>query len=1072
MTKKYLFHRCWLLGVLVLLGAFSVQAQDRRLTGTVTGKDNQPLAGINILVKGTQRGTTTDARGAYAIAVNANETLVFSAVGYNAQEIAVGTRTTLDVTLEENSTALGEVVVTALGIKKEAKKLGYAMASVAPEQLTVNRTVNFMNALQGKVAGVNISTLGSGPAGTSKIRIRGQSSFGGTNSPLIVVNGVPIDNTNFALAQGNLSGDGSVQNRGNNNSDGGDGLSSINPDDIENMTVLKGATAAALYGSRAKDGVIMITTKTRGTTRGLGVTYNANFTTDQMLDFTDWQYEYGQGEGGVRPTTPNPTSGVWSFGERFQPGMTQVLFNGLTVPYQPQRGQLRQFYRLGTSFTNTVSLASGGENGGFNLSLSNLDNSGITPNNSYNRKTINLGFTQTLAGKIVVAGNINYSNEINRNPPQFAQQDFSIPTTLYTVANSMPMDVLRDNAINPATNGEYFWSRFTNRTNPYFNLARKFENILRDRLFGNVSVRYNVNDWLYAQLRVGQDYWSRQQDYNFPTGAASLAPAPAGFVNGSYIQEVRRQRELNADFLVGANRTFGIFGVDLTLGGNQLYVRSELNSVSGQDFVVRDLYTIMNTRVRDPIYGFGERKVNSLYGAAEFSYKTFLFLNVTARNDWFSTLAAANRSILYPSVTGSFVFSDAFATKLPQWLSFGKLRAAYAEVGSDTDVGPYANNLFYGINANLFPIGTTAGLAPLGFISGTTLPNANLRPMRTSELELGTELRFFSNRVSLDLAYYNKITRDQIVRAQVSDASGYTQTLINSGQSRNRGLEYLLSITAVEKNRFRWDIAFNGSYNTTLVQRILTDDNGTTNDLNGDGRAEQIVVGESIWRAGQGQIRQVVGQPMGLLFANSYRRDSQGRRIFDASGLPIIDVLVPFGSTIPKWVGGITNSFSYRGINLSFLIDYKLGHNMSSGTNFNAWRHGLHKGTLVGREQNRVVGDGVNQQGEVNTVAAPLQQFYEQVRTRDIGEQFIYNAGYWKLRQVTLGYDFTRHLPERWFIKSINLNLVANNVLILKKWVDNIDPEQVGYGSDNLNGLEATGVPTTRSIGFNLNVKF
>jgi TonB-linked SusC/RagA family outer membrane protein len=1050
---------------------FTQSFAQSRISGTVTSsKDKQALPGVSIRVKGSQTGTISDADGKYAVTANSNEILVFSFVGFKTMEIAVQNKSQIDVVLEEDITALGEIVVTALGIKKEAKKLGYATATLNPDQINVNKTVNFMNALQGKMAGVNITTLGSGPAGTSKIRIRGQSSFGGTNSPLIVVNGVPIDNTNFALAQGNLSGDGSVQNRGNNNSDGGDGLSSINPDDIESLTVLKGATAAALYGSRAKDGVVMITTKSKGTTKGIGVEFNSNFTTDVPMILTDWQYEYGQGEGGRRPTTANPTSGVWSFGERFQPGMTQVLFNNVTVPYEPQKNQIREFLRNGNTFTNTVSLSSGNENGGFNLSISNMDNSGILPNNSFNRKTLNLGFSQILAKKLVVSGNVNYSKEINRNPPQFAQQDFSVPTTLYTLANSMPMSVLEANALNPAGN-EYLWSRFTNRTNPYFNMLRKFENVNRDRLFGNVSVRYNVNDWLYAQVRVGQDYWSRQQDYNFPTGAASLAPAPAGFVNGNYIQEARRQREVNTDFLIGANRKFGDFGIDATIGGNQLYVAGEVNSVSGQDFVVRDLYTVMNTRVKDPTYGFGERKVNSIYGAAEFSYKNFLFVNVTARNDWFSTLSPENRSILYPSITSSFVFSDAF-DNMPSWLNFGKFRAAYAEVGSDTDVGAYANNLFYGINANLFPVGTSAAQAPLGFISGTTVPNANLKPMRTSEAEFGLELKIFNSRVNLDFAFYNKITKDQIVSAQISDASGFVNTRLNSGQSRNRGFEYLLNVVPVLSDNFRWDVTFNGSYNTTLVQTILTNDDGAGNDLNGDGRAEQIAVGESIWRAGQGQIRQVVGQPIGMLFANAYARDAQGRQIFDAAGLPVINPLQPFGSVIPKWVGGITNSFNFKGVSLSFLIDYKLGHIMTSGTNFNAWRHGLHKGTLVGRETNTVVGDGVNQRGEVNTVAAPLQQFYEQARSRDIGEQFLYNAGFWKLRQITAGYDFTKHLPSTWVIKGLRLNFVANNVFILKKWIDNIDPEQAGYGSDNLNGLEATGVPTTRSYGFNLNVKF
>ena len=547
--------------------SYTAHAQDHRVTGrVVSGKDQQPIPGVNILVRNTQLGTTTDGNGNFTLNVPDNATLVFSAIGFAGTTIDVGNKTQLTVTLQEAEQSLGEVVVTALGIKKEAKRLGYATAVVNPEQITTNRTVNFMNALQGKIAGVNISSLGTGAAGTSKIRIRGQSSFSGQNSPLIVINGVPIDNTNFGQNAGNTGGDNSIGSRsGNNYSDGGDGLSSINPDDIEGMTVLKGGTAAALYGSRAKDGAILITTKTKGTSQGIGVSYNSNFTTDHPLDYTDYQYEYGQGEYGVRPTAPNPTSGVWSFGEKFA-GQTQVLFGGLTVPYAPVRNRINTFYRDGSTWTNSVSLSSGSEKGGFNLSLSNLDNKGITRNNTFSRKTINLGFSYNLSPKLTVTGTMNYSNEYNKNPPQIAQQDNSTPTVIYTLANSMPLDVLEANQINPATGNEFIYSRFMNRTNPYFVLNNKFENIRRDRLFGNISARYNFTDWLYVQGRVGQDYWSRDQDYNFPTGQASLAAAPAGFVNGAYVQDARRFRELNTDFLIGANHKFGVFGIDITAG--------------------------------------------------------------------------------------------------------------------------------------------------------------------------------------------------------------------------------------------------------------------------------------------------------------------------------------------------------------------------------------------------------------------------------------------------------------------------------------------------------------------------
>ncbi len=1046
--------------LLLAVGTFmSSVAMAQKISGKVTaGKDGSTLPGVSVQVKGINAGTSTNADGSYSVNANAGATLVFSYIGFSTKEVKVGTQTIVDVTLDEDVSSLDEVVVTALGIKKEAKKLGYATTTINAAAITENRSPNFMNTLQGKIAGVNISGLGTGPAGTSKIRIRGQSSISGQNNPLIVVNGVPIDNTNFGTNPGNASADNSIGVRGSGNtSDGGDGLSSINPDDIESMTVLKGATAAALYGSRAKDGVIMITTKSRGNGKGIGVTYNMNYTNETPLDFTDYQNEYGQGENGVRPQAPNPTSGQWSFGEKFAPGMTQILFDGVSVPYVPQEGRIREFFRNGQNLTNTVSLSAGGDKGGMNLSFSNMDSKGIVPNNSFNRKTINLGYSYDLSKKLSFAGNINYSNEYNKNPPNIANQDNSIPTSLYNMANSMPLDLLDQKKYNAAGN-EYIYSRFQNRTNPYWVLAEQFQNIRRDRVFGNISAKYNILPWLFVQGRVGQDYWSRDQDFNnFPTGHASIAAAPAGFVNGTYTQESRRFRETNVDVLLSGNRTFGDFGLDFNVGGNQMYRRSDLNSVLVQDFVVRGLYTVMNGRVKDPIYGLSERAVNSVYGSSEFSYKNFLYLNVTARNDWFSTLSKANRSILYPSLSGSFVFSQAFEN-MPNWLNFGKLRVAYAEVGSDTDVGPYANNLFYGINANLFP--NPAGQAqPVGGSQGTTVPNANLRPMRTTESEIGLELKTLNNRVSLDMAVYRKITDDQIVSAQISDASGFVTTLINSGSSRNNGVEALLTLVPVKTKDFQWEVNLNGSYNITKVLSLATDKEG-----------ERITVGTHVFN---GELRQIVGQEMGQIYGFGFRRDAKGQMVLGANGIPLrTSDLISFGSALPKWVGGINNSFTYKGLSISALIDFKLGNTMLSGTNFNAVRHGLHKMTIEGRSTNGITAVGVNANGETNAVKANVQDYWSVVRSQALIEPVIYNGGYWKLRQITAGYDISKFIPKNTPIQGAKISFVANNVLMLKKWVDNIDPESFGYSSDNLVGMESTGLPTTRSLGFNLNVKF
>lgn len=1025
---------------------------DPQIKGRVLDENGNGLPGLSVLIKGTLRGTSTDVNGSFQLEVpNLETVLIFKYLGYETKEITVGNQTNLEISLKPENKSLTEVVVTALGIKKQSKSVGYATATVGTDEMTLNRTANFMNALQGKMAGVNITPLGSGPAGTSKIRIRGQSSFGGNNSPLIVVNGVPIDNTNNG-ARGDVSEKGS-----NRTSDGGDGLSSINPDDIESMTVLKGAAASALYGSRAKDGVIMITTKTRNKGSGIALAYNSNFTSETPLDYTDYQYEYGQGENGLRPTTAFPTSGQWSFGEKFQPGMTQMLFNGITLPYEPQRNQLSQFYRQGYTWANTLTLTSGGENGGFSLSVANLDNRTILQNSGYDRKTINLGFTQTMSKKLTVSGNINYSNEYRKNPPNIAEQDYS-PVIIFNMANSMPLSTLEQYA-EDANGNENVWSRFTNRTNPYFALKR-FDNIYNDRIFGNLTAKYNFTNWLFIQGRVGQDYYSREQDYNLPTGTQRQVAAPAGFVNGQFVQDSRNVRELNTDILIGANRTFGLFGINLNVGGNQMYRRISRHNVFVIDFYTRNLYTIGNSRQRDATYEFSERQVNSIYGSAEVSFKDYLFLNGTIRNDWFSTLSPENRSILYPSITTSFVFSQAFASALPEWINFGKIRAAYAEVGSDTDVSPYANNLFYGINAQQFP--SPSGAAqPLGSINGSTVPNSNLRPMRVSEKEFGLELKLFNNSIGLDLTYYDKLSSDQILRAQTSNAGGYSNQLINVGKSRNQGIEMLISFNPLKSEKFNWNLVLNGAYNKTEVL-----------DLGGGISNNMITVGNGEFT---GELRQVVGMPMGQLFGFGYLRDLNGRQVFDVgNGRPLrTSNQIAFGSAIPLWVGGITNSFSIKGIEVSFLIDFKLGHKMISGTNFNAWRHGLSKETLVGRDVNYVIGNGVNLNGEENATKSGVQAYYETVRSQNIAEQFVYDAGLWQLRQIMIGYDLSKFLsPKMPFIKGLRLNAVANNVAVLQKWVPNIHPEQFGFPSDNLVGLEATGLPVTRNIGFNLNLKF
>jgi len=1033
------------IAILIILASVSIvsgaitEFQQLAITGRVTSLKGDPLTGVNVLIKGTTIGAITDMNGRYTINVpDRNGIIVFSFIGYVTQEVPANGRSSVDAQLSEALTSLNEVVVTALGIKREAKTLGYATAVVNQGLLTENRTATAIGTLQGKVSGVNITSFGTGPNGATRIRIRGNSAFSGANLPLLVINGVPMDNTRFSEGSTDL----------------GDGLNSINPDDVESMTVLKGAAAAALYGSRAKDGVIMITTRSGNVTKGFGVTYNVNYTTETAIDYTDFQYEYGQGERGIRPTTAWPTSGVWSFGEKIIPGMTQVLFNNETVPYVAvtTKERYKEFYRMGQNLTNTISFSNSGENGGFDLSIGNTKNTAIIEKSDFTRRNITLGFTQNISKWINVSGNVNYSNEYYKNAPMGVGNQSAPVNTIATMANTMPLSMMEKYYQDPITGKELIWSRFLPRVNPYFIVNNWFDNNKRDRVLGNIAIKFNVTKDIYIQGRIAQDFYSRRHDYNSPTGRLDAQAAPAGYVDGSYNRINNTFRERNYDILIGAKHKFGDIGVNITAGGNQMFRSMESEYQSAQDFIQPGLYTIMNGRQKTASHDLTERAVNSIYGAAEVSYKDYLFLNGTARNDWFSTLSPANRSILYPSVTASFIFSEAFQG-LPKWLSFGKLRLSYAEVGDD-NVGAYSNIQFYSINSNLFA--GPGGSVPVGGYSSGTIANPNLRPLSVAEIEGGIDLRLFDNRVGFDFAIYHKLTTNQIVSATTSQASGFSSQLINVGESVSKGFESSIQVSPVETSSFTWTINANVSYNTSEVLKLGLSDKDTVITVN--------------------SVYQIVGRPLGQLYYYMQKTDADGNMIFDKnSGYAVrSSSRVNVGTCLPTWFGGITNTFNYKGVILSALIDFKLGKNYVSnfGANHDYWRHGKHKGTLPGRDVGYVIGKGVNPDGSVNQTQAQVQPYYENFTGNGIEDPFVKNAGFWKLRQVSLGYDFVKFLPKLQFIKGLKLSIVSNNVAILKKWVPNMDPEDIFTFDDTSLTGNVSGYPSTRSLGFNLNVKF
>jgi len=1025
-------------------------ASAQTVTGTVLDEDKKPVNGATVTVKGTNRATSTNSSGNFSITAESNSTLIVSFVGYVALEIPVNGRSQLTVDMiRGEGSDLDVVVVTALGIKKESKKLGYSAETVKVNEMQQNRTINMMGSLEGKIAGLDISPPSAGAGASTKIRLRGQSAFNGANNaPLIVINGLPMDQ-------------GAQSASGNNSIDLGDNLQQINPDDIESMTVLKGATAAALYGSRAANGAIIITTKSGSKNSGIGVEFNTNFSADEVLDFTDFQMEYGQGQAGVRPTTQGQaiTTGQFGWGARLD-GVPTIQFDGESRPYVAHPNRIKEFYRTGTSFTNTIALSGGNAKSSFRASFSNQDAKGISPNNDYHKRIANLGVNHSLTDRLSLQININYTNEVNNNPPQVGVQGIGTPNFLMRMANSIGLDVFRDKAVAPNGTERQTSGFQTTLINPYFIMPRQFIINKRDRFLTTATVRYNIFKWLYLQGRANMDYGVSFFEQNTPTGTGTSTPlngAGTGF-NGNYRINTGTGRQLNLDFLLGGNHQFGDFSVDLSVGGNIFtnYNRSFNQSVV--DFTVRDLYSFENGITKsDPNsptnYGIYRERVNSLYAFAEFGYKNLLFLNITGRNDWFSVLNPQNNSYFYPSVSGSFIFSELLEKF--DWLNYGKLRASYADVGSANGINAFTGLLTYGILPNQFN-----GLS-LGTIANGNSPNPLLKPFSVSEKEIGIELKMFGSRVNLDIAAYHKITRDQILNVEISNASGYTGTPLNLGSLENKGVEFLLEVIPVKTRNFVWTSSFNTATNSTNVLALAPNTN-------------RIIVASFGGNEFLGSLVYEVGKPLNQLAARTYLRNDKGEIVLGANGRLQAstgpDVL--FGSALPKFTGGWNNVFRYKKLSLLVHIDYKAGGKVLSSTALNGLRQGHTKKSLVGREGG-VIFPGVNGSGAANTVAVDPQLFYTDYRNLQIADPFLFKSDFIKLRNITLTYDLTNLVGSRLkFVKGLVISASCRNVLIIKKYIDDLDPEAFASSGDSRVGYEQTSLPTTRNYGLNLNVKF
>ena len=1030
--KKIIFLA--LLGLVFLNTAF---AQSQKVSGVVMGDDGLPLIGASIYMKSAiNNAATTDNKGAFSINVPATATLVVSYIGYKTQEYQLkGETAGIKIVLASGNASLSEVVVTALGIKKEKKSLGYAVTEVKGGELSEARSVNIANGLEGKVAGLNISPPATGANGSTRITIRGSGSISQDNQPLIVVDGVPISNDATKLGPIVSWSKGDPQGY-----DKGDGISQLNPDDIESISVLKGATAAALYGSRASNGAILVTSKSAKAGQGIGVELGFNASMEDLLiPNLGYQTQYGHGTGGVKPlTVAQAKAGRFSWGGKYD-GSDAMFYDGVLRPYVIQDNNYANFYKTGSSLTSNVALTGSTESTRYRLSYSNLNYDGILPTNTTSRNNFSLNLTTNQGKKLSIAVNAKYISEKTHNRPRVLGEGGSSTFAILALPQDIPLSLLREKKYT-ANGFDNPWNDNLFTINPYFGVEDFKEDDKKNSIIGSIEPKYQITSWLYAKARFGLNYFNYAESEIIPYGTAYQ-------VRGGLTLHNRTYNEQNTEFTLGANKNITKdLNINGLLGSNFMKM-----AVDGNDFTANNTFNIpffYNVSNVDPVnrtYNTSvyEKRINSVFGTVELSYKSFLYLNGAVRNDWFSTLASDKNSILYPSVGASFVLSE--AVKLPEVFNYFKVRAAWAQAGGDTD--PYNLSLNYALN------GANLG-APIGQINNATIPNKNLQPLTSTTSEIGIETRMFNDRFNLDVTLYDRQTKNDIVAATVSLGSGYTSALYNVGQISNKGIELLIGGTPIKTRAFSWNTSFNFAYNKSEVVSLYN--NLTTL------RVDQSRYGTSF-------IDQIVGKPFGQITGFDYKRDASGNIVYSAGGIPQKGNLITYGSGVSPYTLGFTNTFTYKRISLSTLIDAKYGGYIYSGSKAFQYRFGLAPETLAGRDGG-IVGVGVNEAGAPNTVRATAQDYWGNVHA-NVATVSVFSSDFIKLRQIILNYQLPTSLLNKINVKSATIGLVARNVAILMKKTGSLDPES-NYNNSNAQGLEYGSAPTTRNIGLNLNIKF
>jgi TonB-linked SusC/RagA family outer membrane protein len=1056
--------------IITMLG--SIFAQQRVITGTITSaSDGLTLPGVTVTVKEVKNvGTISDTDGKYSLKVPENATaLTFSFVGMITQTVKLGAGNVVNVAMEPSVRAIDEVVVTALGIQREKKALGFAAQEVGEEALSGLRETNLASLLTAKVAGVQIYKTAAGTGGSSSVLIRGASSLSGSNQPLYVVDGVPIIN----LPKDKSGGAG-----GSGDNDYGDGIGDINTEDIASMTVLKGPNASALYGSRGANGVILITTKSGKKKQGIGVEVNSNVSIETLNLFPSFQNQYATGyeETNIYGSMVlidgkyYETMDTWhtdSYGPPLDgrrtivdPFVYPADKNKKTLVLLPQpEDNVRKFYERGFLNTNTVELTGGNEKSSARLLLGNTTSKGIVPNERIKKQTVSFRSTTDLTDFLSFDAKITYVRTEGKQRPNLGSSGENVSYTLSMLGRYVPMPWLKEYY---ETTGDFGkWPGVV--YNPYYVVNELKNEDYRDRFFGYSSVRLKMTDWLSMTGRLGADIYTESAQKTWPVGANGSANSA-----GRITTDFDHNKEINADVLLMASKQLSSnLSGTLSVGANYLKQKRDSQSMDARKFKAKGVYHVSNCQTFYPSAYLWEKEMQSVFFTGQLAYKNYLFLDVTGRNDWSSALGVNEQSFFYPSVSGSFVFTDA-ADLGKSILSFGKIRASWAQVGNDSS--PYMTRSGY--------TSYTAGYNGQSYTSKSgRIPLFNLKNELSESWEIGADLRFFQNRLSFDVTYYNGHTTNQIIPITISSASGYTEKVINAGRIDNRGIEAMVNITPVMFGGFKWDLSANFARNKSKVVELAPG-------------VETYMLAD-VYPA---DVEARVGDPYGNIIGYAYKKAPDGQRIIGPGGGHVREAQTSvLGNIQPDWIGGLNNTFSYKGLSLNVLLDFKIGGELVSSTKYHMTAKGTGKWTTEGRRlrdtddngnQLPLVGvlDGVVEvEGpggtityEKNTKAVDGQTYWANRAWSEIGEEFVLDASYISLREIMLSYRFQQRLVNKTPFSGLTVSLIGRNLAYLREHMQDmgVSPESHPNTDAGYMGVESFSAPTTRTFGLNLKLTF